>query len=114
MDVVTAISGSGPAYYFLIVEGMISAATELGMDKESATALAIETLSGASALLKSTELDPTLLRQQVTSPGGTTAAALESFTTDNLQKIIFNAVSAAKERGISLNKDCLDVLNTKP
>jgi len=114
MDVVTAISGSGPAYYFLIVEGMISAAIELGMDKKSATKLATETLSGAAALLKSTELDPTSLRQQVTSPGGTTAAALESFKTDKLQQIIFNAVSAAKDRGILLNKECLDRLNTKP
>jgi len=93
---------------------MISAAIELGLDRDVATKLATDTFSGAAALLKSKDTDPTLLRQQVTSLGGTTAAAIESFKTDKLQQIIFNAVSAAKDRGISLNKECLDRLNTKP
>jgi pyrroline-5-carboxylate reductase len=107
MDVVTAISGSGPAYYFLFVEAVISAAIKLGLDKDTATKLAIETLSGSAALLKSSTTDPTLLRQRVTSPGGTTAAAIASFEKNNFQNIIIDAISAATERGKTLNQDCL-------
>ncbi len=107
MDVVTAVSGSGPAYYFLIVENMISAAVELGLDQQTASKLAIETLFGAASLLKSTNLNPTLLRQQVTSKGGTTAAALDSFANDNLHTIIFNALQAATDKGTMLNQQAL-------
>jgi len=113
MDAVTAISGSGPAYYFLFLEGMISAGIELGLEKDVATKLATDTFSGAAALLKSKETDPTLLRQQVTSPGGTTAAAIGSFQDNNLQQVILKAVSTAKDRGILLNKDCLNRLKNK-
>ncbi len=112
MDVVTAISGSGPAYYFLMVESIINAAIALGLDEDTAHHLAVETLSGSAALLKSSVLTPTQLRQQVTSPGGTTAAAINSLLEDDYQSIIASAISAATERGKSLLTESMQTLHT--
>lgn len=102
IDAVTALSGSGPAYFFYFVEAMVKAGVELGLTDEIATRLAIETISGSAAMLKESNLDAATLRKNVTSPKGTTAAALEVFSNTDLENIIFKAMSAAKNRAQEL------------
>ncbi len=75
-DAVTAISGSGPAYLFFVVESMIEAGVHLGLPRSTATELVVQTVVGSAKLLRETGEHPTVLREQVTSPGGTTAAAI--------------------------------------
>lgn len=102
IDAVTSLSGSGPAYFFYFVEAMIKAGVELGLTSEIATKLAIETISGSAAMLKESNLDAFTLRKNVTSPKGTTAAALEVFSDFDLEKIVSKAMSAAKNRAQEL------------
>lgn len=102
IDAVTALSGSGPAYFFYFIEAMVKAGVELGLTDEIATKLAIETISGSAAMLKESNLDAATLRKNVTSPKGTTAAALEVFSNSNLENIILKAMSAAKNRAQEL------------
>jgi len=102
IDAVTSLSGSGPAYFFYFVEAMIKAGVELGLTSEIATKLAIETISGSAAMLKESDLDAATLRKNVTSPKGTTAAALEVFSDFDLEKIVSKAMSAAKNRAQEL------------
>jgi pyrroline-5-carboxylate reductase len=102
MDTVTAISGSGPAYFFALVEALEAAAVAQGMPRETARLLAAQTCLGAGRMLVEGGEDPAVLRQRVTSPHGTTQAALESLTADALPRIIARAVAAATERGIAL------------
>ena len=75
-DAVTAICGSGPAYLFFVVEAMIEAGVHLGLPRSTATELVVQTVVGSAKLLRETGEHPTVLREQVTSPGGTTAAAI--------------------------------------
>ena len=77
-DAVTAISGSGPAYLFFVVEAMIEAGVHLGLPRSTATELVVQTVVGSAKLLRETGTHPTVLREQVTSPGGTTAAAIRA------------------------------------
>ena len=102
MDTVTAISGSGPAYFFALVESLEAAAVAQGMPRETARMLAAQTCLGAGRMLVEGGEDPAVLRQRVTSPNGTTQAALESLAADALPRIIARAVAAATERGVSL------------
>ena len=102
IDAVTALSGSGPAYLFYFIEAMVKAGVELGLTDEIATKLAIETISGSAAMLKESNLDAATLRKNVTSPKGTTAAALEVFSNNDLENIILKAMSAAKNRAQEL------------
>jgi pyrroline-5-carboxylate reductase len=102
LDAVTALSGSGPAYFFNFVESMIKAGIELGLSNEIATKLAIETISGSAAMLKESGLDAQTLRKNVTSPKGTTAAALEVFSDNNFDALVLQAMSAAKKRAQEL------------
>ena len=102
IDAVTALSGSGPAYFFYFIEAMVKAGVELGLTDEIASKLAIETISGSAAMLKESNLDAATLRKNVTSPKGTTAAALEVFSNSNLENIILKAMSAAKNRAQEL------------
>ena len=102
IDAVTSLSGSGPAYFFYFVEAMIKAGVELGLTSEIATKLAIETISGSAAMLKESNLDAATLRKNVTSPKGTTAAALKVFSDFDLEKIVSKAMSAAKNRAQEL------------
>jgi pyrroline-5-carboxylate reductase len=105
MDAVTAVSGSGPAYIFLLAEELARAGVEAGLPAELATKLARETVSGSGELLRRSELDSATLRQNVTSPGGTTAAALEVLMgKDGLQSLMTRAVAAATRRGKELAK----------
>jgi pyrroline-5-carboxylate reductase len=102
MDTVTAISGSAPAYFFALVEALEDAAAAQGLPRETARALAAQTCLGAGRMLVESGEAPGALRQRVTSPNGTTQAALESFQADGLAEITARAVAAATQRGIEL------------
>jgi len=102
MDTVTALSGSGPAYFFLLVEALEAAAVAQGLPRDTARALAAQTCLGAGRMLVEGGEDPGVLRQRVTSPNGTTQAALESFNADELPRIVARAIAAATHRGIEL------------
>ena len=103
MDTVTALSGSGPAYFFLLVEALEDAAVAQGMPREAARALAAQTCLGAGRMLRESGEAPATLRERVTSPNGTTQAALESFEADHLRAIVARAVAAATRRGGDLS-----------
>jgi pyrroline-5-carboxylate reductase len=105
MDAVTAVSGSGPAYIFLLAEELARAGVEAGLPAELATKLARETVAGSGELLHRSELSSATLRQNVTSPGGTTAAALEVLMgPDGMQSLLTRAVAAATRRSKELAK----------
>jgi pyrroline-5-carboxylate reductase len=105
MDAVTAVSGSGPAYVFLLAEELARAGVEAGLPPELATKLARETVAGSGELLRRSELESATLRQNVTSPGGTTAAALEVLMgADGMQALLTRAVAAATKRSRELAK----------
>jgi pyrroline-5-carboxylate reductase len=105
MDAVTAVSGSGPAYVFLLAEELARAGVEAGLPAELATKLARETVAGSGELLHRSDLDSATLRQNVTSPGGTTAAALEVLMAkDGLQPLMIRAIAAATKRSKELAK----------
>lgn len=103
MDTVTALSGSGPAYFFLLVEALEDAAVAQGLARETARALAVQTCLGAGRMLVEDGAAPAELRRRVTSPGGTTQAALDSFAANGLAGIVAQAVRAATERGRDLS-----------
>jgi pyrroline-5-carboxylate reductase len=98
LDVVTALSGSGPAYFFLLAELMTDAAVNLGLDRASAQELSIQTLFGSGRMARDSDGDLARLRAEVTSKGGTTEAALRSFEGANLRGIVAAALSAATDR----------------
>ncbi len=105
MDAVTALSGSGPAYVFRFVEALTAAGEHLGLSSAQSAELAIETLKGAVALLESSGEPPALLREKVTSKGGTTAAALASLDRDQFLAIIERALVAARDRGAEMSRE---------
>jgi pyrroline-5-carboxylate reductase len=102
IDVVTALSGSGPAYFFLLAELMTDAAVNLGLERASAHELAIQTLFGSGRMARDSDGDLARLRAEVTSKGGTTEAAVRAFDAANLRGIVAAALSAATERGREL------------
>ena len=105
MDAVTAVSGSGPAYVFLLAEELARAGVEAGLPAELATRLARETVAGSGELLRRSEASSATLRQNVTSPGGTTAAALEVLMgADGMQQLMIRAIAAATKRSRELAK----------
>jgi pyrroline-5-carboxylate reductase len=103
LDAVTAVSGSGPAYVFLLAEALAQAAVAAGLPKDLADTLARETVAGAGELLHQSNLDAATLRENVTSSGGTTAAALEVLMgADGLSRLMKKAVAAATARARKL------------
>ena len=102
MDAITALSGSGPAYFFYMVECLVEAAVAEGLDREMAERLAGQTLLGAGKLLGETGESAAALRQKVTSPGGTTEAALNAFRAQDLEGVVAKAVHAAVARSQEL------------
>ena len=102
LDVVTALSGSGPAYYFLLTELMIQAAIDLGLEPQAARTLAVRTLHGAGQLAVAAEGDLARLRAEVTSKGGTTEAALRAYDDAGLRGIVARALGAATQRAREL------------
>ncbi|MGO6943077.1 pyrroline-5-carboxylate reductase [Rhizobium johnstonii] len=106
LDAATAVSGSGPAYVFHFIECLTDAAIAEGIDPVMAALLALQTVHGAAALAISSAVSPTILREQVTSPGGTTAAALEVLMgPDGLKELMIQAVYTAHQRAIELGSD---------
>ena len=102
LDAVTAVSGSGPAYFFYLIEHMSAAGQALGLDAETAERLAIETAFGAASMARTRELPPATLRENVTSKGGTTAAALQVFDDEGTPAIIHKAMQAAHDRAVEI------------
>jgi pyrroline-5-carboxylate reductase len=101
-DAVTAISGSGPAYLFFVVEAMIEAGVHLGLPRTTATELVVQTVVGSAKLLRETGTHPTVLREQVTSPGGTTAAAIRELEDHKVRAAFITAMEAARDRSVTL------------
>ncbi|KAA2285169.1 pyrroline-5-carboxylate reductase [Arenimonas fontis] len=105
MDAVTAVSGSGPAYVFLLAEAMHAAAQAQGLAPDTARLLVLQTLLGAARMLSESGEDAATLRRRVTSPGGTTQAAVETFEAGGLRSLVDAAVAAAVRRGRELSAD---------
>ncbi len=101
-NAVTAISGSGPAYVFYIVEAMIEAGVLLGLPRETASELTVQTVFGAAAMLRETGEHPSVLRENVTSPAGTTAAALRELDDHKVRAAFISAMEAARDRSREL------------
>ena len=102
IDAVTAVSGSGPAYFFLVIEAMQNAAQKLGLSAEQANALVLETAFGAATMARESEHNAATLRANVTSKGGTTAAAIDVFEKNALPDLFAEAMQAAAERSAEL------------
>ena len=102
-DAVTSTSGSGPAYYFAFTEAVVGAARRLGISPEDAVTLASQTLIGAALMVDKSGKELKTLRENVTSPNGTTAAALKSFADSGLEEIVYKAMKAAHDRSIELS-----------
>ena len=102
-DAVTAVSGSGPAYLFFVVESMIEAGVHLGLPRTTASELVVQTVVGSAKLLRETGEHPTVLREQVTSPGGTTAAAVRKLEDHKVRAAFLTALEAARDRSRELS-----------
>ena len=103
IDAVTALSGSGPAYYFLLMESMINAGQKLGLTEEAARQLARKTAQGAGRMALEADVGPAELRRRVTSPGGTTQRAIETFQEGEMPELVEKAMTAARDRAVELN-----------
>ena len=105
LDAVTAVSGSGPAYFFLLMEAMVEAGVGLGLDHDTATRLTLQTAYGAALMARDSEDSPGVLRKNVTSPGGTTAAALQVMLDNDMPATIVSALQAADARAAELAEE---------
>jgi pyrroline-5-carboxylate reductase len=105
LDAVTALSGSGPAYVFYFMEAMTMAGVEMGLSREQAHQLALSTFTGASLLAKNSAESPQVLRQRVTSKGGTTSAAIASMEENDVRALFIDALYAARERAKELGDE---------
>jgi len=104
LDAVTAVSGSGPAYFFLMMEAMENAAVTMGLDEHTARLLVQQTALGAAKIALESAESPAKLRERVTSPGGTTQKAIETFQENGFAELVSKALQAAKERSIEMSK----------
>ena len=104
MDAVTAISGSGPAYFALLAEAMIEAGLLLGLSREISTQLVVQTMFGSALLLRDEKMHPVELRENVTSPGGTTTRAIRELERSGVRAAFLNAINAATERSRELSE----------
>lgn len=104
IDMATAISGSGPAYFFLMVEALVAAAVDIGLPRDIALALVLQTMLGSGHLIQRSGKEPGELRRMVTSPGGTTAEALAQFEKGKFTELIKQAVKAAHKRARELGR----------
>jgi pyrroline-5-carboxylate reductase len=105
LEAVTALSGSGPAYVFFFLEAMMQAGVEMGLTREQAYRLSVETFAGASELARASQDPPEVLRQRVTSKGGTTHAAITSMEKDRVQALFVKALHAARDRAKELGDE---------
>lgn len=104
LDAVTALSGSGPAYFFLLAEAMIDAGILLGLPRDVSTELIIQTMTGSALMLRDTGRHPVELRESVTSPGGTTIAAIRVLEEQRVRAAFLNAIEAARNRSVELGQ----------
>lgn len=104
IDAVTAVSGSGPAYFFLLMEAMINAGRQLGLDAKTAKQLTLQTALGASQMALNAKVEVAELRRQVTSPGGTTEQAILTFQREGFDEIVFEALEAARNQAQKLSE----------
>jgi len=104
LDAVTAVSGSGPAYFFLLMEAMENAAVQLGLTEQTARLLVQQTALGAAKIALESSESPAQLRQRVTSPGGTTQRAIETFEQGGFTDLVAKALHAARDRSIEMSK----------
>ncbi len=105
LDAVTALSGSGPAYFFLFMESMIDAGCKQGLSRDVATELALQTALGAARMALENDVDLVELRRRVTSPGGTTERAVASFEQDGLRDVVERAMQAASDRAAEMARE---------
>ena len=105
LDAVTAVSGSGPAYFFLLMEAMVKAGEQLGLSNDVAKQLTLQTALGAAKMAQQGEHSPAQLRENVTSPGGTTAAALDTFAQAGFNNTVIQALKAAHQRAGELAEE---------
>lgn len=105
IDAVIAVSGSGPAYYFLFMEAMIEAGTKLGLSQETATQLTLKTALGAATMANQSNDSPSELRRKVTSPNGTTEQAINTFICDGLPQIVDKAMIACRDRSMAMSHE---------
>jgi pyrroline-5-carboxylate reductase len=103
-DAVTALSGSGPAYFFFLVEAMIDAGILLGLPREVAADLIVQSAYGAAVMLRESSDHPVLLREAVTSPAGTTIAAIRQLERHGVRAALIDAIEAARDRSVALGK----------
>lgn len=113
-DAVTAISGTGPAYLFFVVDAMIEAAVHLGLPRDTATDLVVQTMYGSAKLLRETGEHPAVLRERVTSPGGTTAAAIRVLEDHKVRAAFLGAMEAARDRSQELADSARRADSTDP
>jgi pyrroline-5-carboxylate reductase len=111
LDAVTGLSGSGPAYFYFMMEAMMRAGESLGLDAQTARALTIQTVIGAGEMVKQTGQLPSVLREQVTSPNGTTQAALETLANGQFQQTVEAAVQRATARAAELGQMITEMMN---
>jgi pyrroline-5-carboxylate reductase len=104
LDAVTGLSGSGPAYIYMVIEALIDGGVKMGLARDIATKLAIQTVLGSAKLAKTSRLHPAILRDQVTTPGGTTINAIHELESHGLRAMFINAVVTATERSKELSK----------
>lgn len=105
LDAVTALSGSGPAYFFLMMEAMMAAGEKLGLDTKTSRLLTVQTAFGAAKMAIESKVDPATLRAQVTSPNGTTERAINTFAQNNFETTVMNAMQAAQTRATELAQE---------
>ncbi len=104
LDAVTGLSGSGPAYIYMVIEALIDGGVKMGLSRDIATKLAIQTVLGSAKLAKTSGLHPAILRDQVTTPGGTTINAIHELESHGLRAMLINAVVTATRRSEELSK----------
>jgi pyrroline-5-carboxylate reductase len=105
LDAITALSGSGPAYFFLLTEAMVDAGVALGLNRDTATQLATQTGLGAARMALESDVELAELRRRVTSPGGTTERAIQSFEHDKLRDVVSRAMRAAADRAVEMSTE---------
>jgi len=108
LDAVTAVSGSGPAYYFLVMEAMIEAGMKLGLSEEVATQLTLQTARGAATMALTSDVPAAELRRRVTSPNGTTERAINSYEDAGLRQIFMDGMQACSDRSVELGRELGD------
>jgi pyrroline-5-carboxylate reductase len=113
LDIVTGLSGSGPAYIYYMMEALIKAGIQGGLDEETARSLTVQTVLGAAEMVNTTKAEPSELRGKVTSPGGTTQAAIETMDELGFQSSIIQAVLRAKERAEEMGSEITESIRSQ-